>query len=633
MTNSSSSIEDLNNAIKSHNPFDRPLFVRQQDIWGKGFPDVPSLNAHASDAVFDAISKIKSGQRQATGITITAEKGLGKSHIISRIRHRLQGESGTLFVYMGDYGDLNRIKHEFLQTLASSLKRIGSQEVMQWQELATAMFNQVTKKNCTPKQLVNAVTTGLAKNPKLVDILTNRILQHKPDIDNPYLIKAILWTLSIVHAPFAINWLSGKELAQSKTDEMDLPNPSSEQKETESFKTICQILDLISDYSTLVVCFDELDGVGCDQSGFTRAQVAASLAKDIYNRIKSGVLLMAIYPITWRDQVKVLPQATAVIDRLGERIYELQHLNSDDIVGLVSQWLKEFYDEKGLTPPYSVYPFNEYELRKLSKEKPIVRSVLKWCADKFKPPGTGSLPGANSKLIDPHPVETAFNNELAALEESMEDYLEDKAVLADALYLGFLALIGDTVEGVKIEDIAAISAKSAEQGYIDFKVIGKENAKVVKIGVAVFQKSNGNSVQAALKQLIDYKKFDLTRGCLVRSKKINPTARSAQHYLHQLLKKQGGEWVLLQSEDIKPLLAMSFVDYAREDYELSEEEIFDFMKQKKLAINNSLIREILSDPSGQIPENAVDEDLPISIPRMTNISDSADLIELDGIAH
>lgn len=269
-----------------------------------------------------------------------------------------------------------------------------------------------------------------------------------------------------------------------------------------------------------------------------------------------------------------MPQATAVIDRIRERVYELKYLNSDDVVGLVSQWLKEFYDEKGLTHPHSVYPFHEDELRKLSNEKPIVRSVLKWCADKFKPPGNGD----NKKL---HPVETAFDSKIAALEESIEDYSEDKVELADALYLSFFALIGETVEGVEVEDIAAISAKNADQDYIDFKVIGKENGKLVKIGVFVCQQSGGNSVQAALKRLIDYKNFDLTRGCLVCSKKINPNAKSAQNYLHQLFQKQGGEWVLLQSKDIKPLLAMSFVDYAHKDYELSEEENFDLIKQNK----------------------------------------------------
>lgn len=126
MTSSSYSISNLDNAIKSQNPFDRPLVVRSQDVWGKGFPDVPSLNAHASDAIFESIEKVRTRQRQVIGITITAEPGLGKSHLISRIRHRLQADGIALFVYMSECGDLNRIKIEFLRTLASSLKRNGS---------------------------------------------------------------------------------------------------------------------------------------------------------------------------------------------------------------------------------------------------------------------------------------------------------------------------------------------------------------------------------------------------------------------------------------------------------------------------------------------------------------------------
>lgn len=85
-----SAIDDL---IRNKNPFAGHNVVRPQQIWGKSFPDVPLINAHASNAVFDAVAKVRQGQRETVGITITAEKGLGKSHIISRIRHRLQATS------------------------------------------------------------------------------------------------------------------------------------------------------------------------------------------------------------------------------------------------------------------------------------------------------------------------------------------------------------------------------------------------------------------------------------------------------------------------------------------------------------------------------------------------------------
>ena len=73
MTTDKSKIDQL---IKTHNPFAGHIVVKPQQIWGKSYPDVPSINAHASNAVFDAINKINKGQLQTVGITITAEKGL-----------------------------------------------------------------------------------------------------------------------------------------------------------------------------------------------------------------------------------------------------------------------------------------------------------------------------------------------------------------------------------------------------------------------------------------------------------------------------------------------------------------------------------------------------------------------------
>jgi len=614
MSDFSSSIADLNNTVKSQNPFDRPLVVRSQDVWGKGFPDVPSLNAHASDAVFEAIEKVRTKQRQVIGITITAERGLGKSHLISRIRHRLQSDGRALFVYMSECGDLNRIKTEFLRTLVSSLKQIGSQGVSQWQELATALVNEAYNNSFTREQLF---PEEHAKDLKIVDYLRDKVLLTKPDIENPDIITAIMWTLSpdpgCQH--FAINWLSGRNLPQSKADALGLPNSSTqEDKEAESFNTVRQLLDLIVDYKPIVICFDELDVTECNQAGFTKAQITASLAKDLYNSIKQGILLTAMYPETWTHQVKALPYAEAVVDRIGEKVIDLKYLNSDDVVALVSQWLKDFYDEMGLTPPHSVYPFDEGKLRELGKEKPIVRQVLKWCAENFIIPI--DLPPTPDAPTEPEPirkikqpVESAHNNELVALESTVEDYMEDKATLVNALRLGFSTLIGQTIEQVQIEDITEVKVKNVDKGYLDFKIVGNENGKVVKIGVAVLQESGGSIIQATLKRLIDYKKFDLTRGCLVRSKKISPNAAIAQQYLSQLLSPElGGEWALLKSEDVKPLLAILQVQKAREDYELSEEQINDFIVQKRIAIDNYLIHEILSDPSGQIPDNVIDED-------------------------
>ncbi|MEG4250105.1 hypothetical protein [Microcoleus sp. Pol10D4] len=595
-----SSIAYLDQAIASHNPFDRSLIVRSNDIWKPSFPDVPSINAHASDGVFQAIEQIRAGYRTVSGITIRAEKGLGKSHLMSRIRTRLLDEGGSFFVYMSDvdYGNLNRVNANFLNTLSLSLKQIGNEGVMQWQELATALINEALGKNHIPQNLVKQFSGALAKNPKLVERLTEKVLQVKSNIENPYLIQAILWTLSSDKVSFATNWLSGKALAQGQADAMGLPNSTEEDKEGEALQTVCQILDLIGDYRTLVIGFDELESVDRNEAGFNRAQVVALLVKDLYGKIKRGVLMTAMFDETWFN-IRALPQAESVTARMGEKIFDLKYLNADDVVTLVSQWLQEFYDSKSLIPPYSVYPFDEAELRELGKEKLIVRKVLEECAKNWKVPGEPPPPTAADPL---HQVELAFNKELNALKTTIEKYFDDSDILAEALYFGFLSVKGEILEEVQVEEIEKVKTRAADRGYLHFRIRGKENGRSVKIVVAVVQESRAKFVTAALKRLIQYQKFDMTRGCLVRSTDVKSNTVGKQ-CLDQLLSPElGGEFVKLTSEDIKPLLAIYFVNKAREDYEVTEEQIQQFIVHKNLTQENYLINEILSAPSGQIPD-------------------------------
>ncbi|MFN6461315.1 MAG: hypothetical protein RMZ41_005645 [Nostoc sp. DedVER02] len=620
MVTNTSTIDEL---IRSQNPFAGHIVVRPQQIWGKSFPDVPSINAHASDAVFEAIEKISKGQCETVGITIASEKGAGKSHIMSRIRHRLEAENSSLFVYMSKYDNLNQIKSQFLQSVASSLRAFGSQKVMQWQEIAAALINETKSWNYTPQQYINQYPNWLNQySTKFLESLTELILGIKPQITNPYMVKAILWTLSTPHANYANYWLSGLELTQNQAEAMGLPNLKNEDREVEALNTVRQILDIISDYRIPVICFDELDNLEVSDSGFTTAQVIANLVKDMYNSLKKGIFLLAMYRETWEDQIRLLPQSEAVMDRLVSNQVDrlpirLNFLNPDDVIAIVSQWLQEFYQENKQIPPHPLYPFDENKLREIGKERPTVRSVLKWCADNFVP---------NGPIIDDpttHPVQLYFDNELANVEASIDSLIEEEATIANALWLAFNSLIGETVEGVTIEDIEEITASAADDGYIDFRIVDKN--RKVRIGVTVVQQ-DGKFIGAALNRLIDYRRFDLTRGCLVRSKKINSGAGLARERLRILLKEKGGEWVSLQSQDIKPLLAIYFVWYKKDSYELTEEEVFDFIEQKQLAINNPLIREILSDPSGQEPTNLTDDGLPISIPQSVA---TADYIELN----
>ena len=628
-----SSIEDINAALQNHNPFALLPFVGSQEVWGKEFPDVTTLNAHASDAVFQAINQIRTGQYQRTSIAITAESGTGKTHIISRIRHRLQTDGSALFIYATEFSDLNNIKHGFQRTLGDSLGKIGSQGVTQWQELASAIANQAVKSihphapTLLSKDLVQKLSRNeLSKNQTLVNQLIEAFRKTKPSLKNPDIIRAILWTLADSETLYAVKWLSGDELAQYKANELCLPSINGQ-----SFDVIQQILDLISDYYQLVICFDELESVEINRAGFTKSQVVAGLVKELFENLSRGVILTVMMPAIWINKIKQLPAGVySKVSAYGNPI-DLKYMNGDSIVELVALWLTEFYSARSLVAPHRLYPFTETQLRDLSsEEKPPVRKVLQWCQDNCKPTDGGEPP----VIPKEDPVEQAFKKELT---QEISNYLDDNYLLADAVLFGFQTLINKTVEGVKIEQITEkVKQLGGKDDYLNFKIFGKEDGKNVSIGVAVLQYASGRALGAGLRRLIDYKTFGLTRGCLIRSKSKDKNISSHLYktYIEPLI-AQGGEFAELKEEEIRPLLAIRSVYKKREiDYGFTEEEILNFITEKgavyQLGASNTLLKEILSDPSYQVPKHVLESNA--ELPSVSSYSESSELAEITELA-
>ena len=605
-------MESINAAINSHNPFTNAGIVKEQDVWGKGVPDVPTLNAHASNQVFKAIQFVrnsKSSQDKVTSIAITAQQGVGKTHLLSRIRHELEKVGGALFVYAGvnNYTDLNLVKYQFQQTLANSLSKTGSQEVMQWQEIAAAMANEGRENTVSPAVLVKRFDIACEKNKNLMNNLQKQVIKNKPNTD-PYIIRAILWTLSETQAPYAIKWLSGEELAQANADQLGLPNSSktNQDREAEALKNIQQILNLVGFYNSIVICFDEIDVKNnSTDDGLPTESVIANFVKILHDTLVNSdlsqgvVILTVMLPETWRDKVNSLPGGTP--DRISKftqrKPLDLKYISGDSMVELVTIWLQDYYNAKDLTPPDPLYPFTETELKEYGKiNKPSVREALRWCADNFKVE-TEPLPD------DPFTrFELAFTREG---EVKFEEYIEDSSRIAEALYFGFNTLKGKTLEEVMIVEITSdIQPKRKNNNFINFKILGNENGKPVKIGVAVVQDSQ-SKLNACLKRLNDYHTFDLTRGCLVRSEsKIKQMKKTAATFslLEELIKYKGGENVDLIEDQIRPLIAILAIYQKRQNYQLTEEQIFDIISKNNITFDNLLLREILSDPSGEMPE-------------------------------
>ncbi|MCW6035386.1 KAP family NTPase [Spirulina subsalsa FACHB-351] len=251
-----SPIDAVHAAIQSHNIFSKAGIVREQNVWGRGFPDVPSLNHHASDTVLKALEQVRTTDDKVTSLVITAQQGQGKTHLLNRIRRQLLQESDFAFIYANvlSYTDLNQVHVYFLRTITESLSRDNHEGVTQWQMIASAMMNSVVKNKQSAKSFVRKFDqvhqAYLNKGQNLLDALTAKIREQKPGID-PYIIRAVIGTLSGKASSYAEKWLVGEQLEDSHAKYLGLPSHSqhlNHNQEKTALSFIKQILSLIGEY-------------------------------------------------------------------------------------------------------------------------------------------------------------------------------------------------------------------------------------------------------------------------------------------------------------------------------------------------------------------------------------------------
>jgi len=632
-------------ALKSTNPFERPAVVKDQNIWGESFPDVTTLNATASDTVFKALNKVRTADStldKVTSIVLTAERGVGKSHVIRRIRRRLQATGEGVFIYASadKYGDLEHINALFQQSMAESLEQMGGAGVTQWQEIATLMVSEAlsnskskAKAPAAPELVrkFDAVCRNSREKKKkdLVGELVKAIRRRKPNTD-PYVLRAILWTLSEERGSLAVKWLAGEELDVQDAADFRLPpqNKSESEKDASALTHVSKILSLISEYKIVSICFDELDTSACNQAGLTTEIVILDLVKRLFDSIGSSadgkgiVLLTVVLPDSWRAVSRTRQSSSEKISSYGKPI-ELSYLNAETARELAATTLQTFYKKKGLASKTPFYPFDEEELTQFGKGKPHAREALNWFAAQI-----------NEKLksIEAKPasykerLEGAYSNALAQFE--IED-LDNNELIASALRFGFEKiteidrLSDQPIEGVIVKGVEEITPKGKNGGWLHFKVVGEEEGVPVTIGVSSLQHTGGRAVGAGFRRLLDTETFGLSRSCLVRSRdrKIKRYWDSFEYY--QQLVAQGGEWVDLVTEELQPLLALQYVYEHHEKFELTTKRLNSFAFVRDLLKNNALLQEILSRPEGCVADEALEGNV------LEHISEDTDLAQLE----
>jgi hypothetical protein len=608
-------LQEIHEAIAADNPFARPPVVTDQDIWGEPFPDLPTLNRHGSDAVLELLTA-NSYHPKLTSIAITGSTGTGKSHLIGRIRHYLKTHPGNLFIYvsLGQYTDANLLRYQFQQTIVNGLRQKGSQGVMQWWQLAAEIANQTLKvvnpeaRVFHPLELVkNLQGNNLAKNQAWINQLTEAFFRIKPNIGEPDILRGIIWTLCNAQTPYALKWLAGHPLTAEKAEQLGLPNHTDKYRDTDAWETVVQLLTLISDYYGVIICFDHVESRDKGGAGLKRERIVASLVKRLFDTIPRSqlkhplILLTVMTPQTWHNKVLNLPQGIpSYLSDMGEPI-RLRQMVDEEIVQLIALWLQNFYQTHQLTPPTPVYPFDADQLKALGREQLTVRQILAWCADNVQ-----SVEVSPAEQIERLFARANSLDHEGLSEAEVDRALTDRPLLTDILEFSLELAIGQTIGGVTLE---AVDRWHSQKGkYIQLRAIASENGQTVKIGIAIAPQNHPQSLCATLKRLVEYEKFDLTKGCILSAENpAIPTHWQAYGYLTKLYSQMGGKWVKLQPADLKPLLALWQVYQQRSDYGLTAEQVYQFARARQLIPKNPLIWAIFTNSTPAIAPNSLEE--------------------------
>ena len=597
---------------KSVNPFSLIPVISENEVWGDVITDLPGLNQHIDERIFDAIAEVRQKYSPKIGIAIKGDRGTGKSHIIHRLWKKITQEGGSVFAYIGPYANPKRINSHVRFYLADSFTHQDSQGITQWQKLAAAAINTLKgsefedkyrsyiEKCNSPDKLRKYIVASQSKATLsgFFDELVEAILENQTGIDFNFL-RAILFLLlkNVKDAQIALAWIKGEDHSEIK--KLGLPEFSVDLQEDKSIwmmQQICKLAEIAS--LPVLICFDQLDSAGTDNdSGDSPAQNVAKCIDQIYLKCTNVILICCVISDTW---IQIEQMGSGIPDRVGQRSVRAKPPTTEQTIELVKLRLDWLYKENNLNSedyPH-LYPFEESKIRHIASESAGARSLMIWCADEFEKviiqrPGTKG----NDSVDPPTPPDKKkqFLETYQELVKRIRIPMKDDDQLAAIILSAMTMIPNGGTENVVIQEVKKVSDATHD---LHFIISGYDclNICEVKIGVRICETTNGKTFNAVMTRLLNYDKYGLTRGCLIRSTDVPRSWKIGYALKEKLEQEQGGEVVVLKKNDIKPLVAIQKIYEQAEDYGFTKEEVTQFVKDLSLAADNLLICEILSAP-------------------------------------
>jgi len=339
------SIQDI--IRQNSNPFDNfytgDFWQEEQDFT----LTVDSIHQEEILQIENFIEQVSLYNRPRT-ILLAGDSGLGKSYLLSRLKHQLNKKA--FFVYINPWPDRNYIWRHILRQTVESLQQIPENQTESQLLLLVKSLN-----------ILKLETTHIYNAREFVNLLFN--------ITNPEL------------NTLACEWLRGDDLEQEDLDKLGVKKAID--SEDAAQKTLRNFGIIAAKNQPIVLCFDQLDNIPRLANGDLDLQTLFNVNTMLHNdQGNHFMIIISIITSTWREnQHNIQPADNARINK----VIQLKPINLKQAEAL---WISRLYPlHKQATPqPKSpIYPFAKNALeKKFPRKKTDPRNALKLGRDLFQ---------------------------------------------------------------------------------------------------------------------------------------------------------------------------------------------------------------------------------------------------------
>ncbi|HQP34319.1 MAG TPA: hypothetical protein PLI95_04045 [Polyangiaceae bacterium] len=579
--------------------------LEHADPWSVDFIDVPSINAHASDAIASRIEE-KPGQAHAgpdhlrsSSVLVLGPAGSGKTHLFARLRKRF-GPAASFVLVRPEIGLSMAPRHMLAAIIDSLHRRCHGLETRQIEAVVGSLLSAVHQTDRRyPMLRIEELRNEADLRATLEEVIA-ALESRYDELDARYLEKLLLFPFaSPVDRRALLAWLSGRELDDTQLKRLGLAGALADSEVIPALRTLAVAAAF---GAPIVVAFDQLENLVDGDDGNDRIHAHARLVSELFDSVRGLVIVQMALDAEWHQRISpVLSQSER--DRLEARKLALLLPGADEREALLAAWTDVIpsSERKGYFP----WPFSEegwLEWRGSPGVTP--RMLMIACREAFE--GKSELPPAS-----PH----------GSLEhDTAEERLESQWALHVDRAKAELGDAAAQKRGIDRERIVAAILCSAHLAGIDASVPQGRKPGDVRLRhgahetlVFVVQQPNARSAVASLNKAISAAAAENVVVLRERRIPFPATWKSVVQPLEELRTQSRASWFDLDDDHAAHLLALhDFLSAARSrditdsrGRPFEESVVRDWAKKRAAAARWMIAPELVKPGDAKAPHRAV----------------------------